>query len=39
MSGGSTALVSPSSENTEDAEEAMQDTFVKVYRHIGQFRD
>ncbi|MBZ5701118.1 MAG: sigma-70 family RNA polymerase sigma factor [Acidobacteriia bacterium] len=24
--------------NAEDAEEAMQDTFVKAYRHIGQFR-
>lgn len=24
--------------NVEDAEEAMQDTFVKTYRHIGQFR-
>ena len=24
--------------NTEDAEEAMQDTFVKAFRHIGQFR-
>ncbi len=24
--------------NVEDAEEAMQDTFVKAYRHIGQFR-
>lgn len=24
--------------NYEDAEEAMQDTFVKAYRHIGQFR-
>ncbi|MBS1842575.1 MAG: sigma-70 family RNA polymerase sigma factor [Acidobacteria bacterium] len=24
--------------NTEDAEEAMQDTFVKAYRHLAQFR-
>jgi RNA polymerase sigma-70 factor (ECF subfamily) len=24
--------------NAEDAEEAMQDTFVKAFRHIGQFR-
>jgi len=24
--------------NAEDAEEAMQDTFVKAYRHLGQFR-
>ncbi|MGH9683445.1 MAG: sigma-70 family RNA polymerase sigma factor [Candidatus Acidiferrales bacterium] len=24
--------------NIEDAEEAMQDTFVKAYRHLGQFR-
>lgn len=24
--------------NTEDAEEAMQDAFVKAYRHLGQFR-
>jgi RNA polymerase sigma-70 factor (ECF subfamily) len=24
--------------NTEDAEEAMQDTFVKAFRHLGQFR-
>jgi RNA polymerase sigma-70 factor, ECF subfamily len=24
--------------NTEDAEEAMQDTFVKAYRHLSQFR-
>ena len=24
--------------NAEDAEEAMQDTFVKAYRHINQFR-
>jgi RNA polymerase sigma-70 factor (ECF subfamily) len=24
--------------NVEDAEEAMQDTFVKAFRHIGQFR-
>lgn len=24
--------------NVEDAEEAMQDTFVKAFRHLGQFR-
>ena len=24
--------------NAEDAEETMQDTFVKAYRHLGQFR-
>jgi RNA polymerase sigma-70 factor, ECF subfamily len=24
--------------NTEDAEEAMQDTFFKAFRHLGQFR-
>lgn len=24
--------------NTEDAEEAMQDTFLKAFRHLGQFR-
>ncbi|HKW90216.1 MAG TPA: sigma-70 family RNA polymerase sigma factor [Candidatus Acidoferrales bacterium] len=24
--------------NAEDAEEAMQDTFVKAFRHLGQFR-
>src|SRR5216683_999820 len=24
--------------NTEDAEEAMQDTFVKAFRHFDQFR-
>jgi RNA polymerase sigma-70 factor (ECF subfamily) len=24
--------------NIQDAEEAMQDTFVKVFRHLGQFR-
>jgi len=24
--------------NAEDAEEAMQDTFIKAYRHLGQFR-
>ncbi|MBA0087991.1 MAG: hypothetical protein HRJ53_23645 [Acidobacteria bacterium Pan2503] len=24
--------------NTEDAEEAMQDTFLKALRHLGQFR-
>jgi RNA polymerase sigma-70 factor (ECF subfamily) len=24
--------------NPEDAEDAMQDTFVKAYRHLGQFR-
>jgi RNA polymerase sigma-70 factor (ECF subfamily) len=25
--------------NAEDAEEAMQDTFLKAFRHLGQFRD
>ncbi len=25
--------------NREDAEEAVQDTFVRVYHHLGQFRD
>ena len=24
--------------NTEDAEEAMQDTFLKAFRHLGRFR-
>src|SRR5712692_4938793 len=24
--------------NVEDAEEAMQDTFIKAYRHLDQFR-
>jgi RNA polymerase sigma-70 factor (ECF subfamily) len=24
--------------NMEDAEEAMQDTFVKAFRHLDQFR-